>query len=151
MNKKMLFAGALALVGFVGLTAFDGKTLAQQKEEIAAAVTAKLETLRSEKAAECDTRVQTEATTRFDAWKMEQEAAPAAPAKGGAKKGTSKGPKVDPLPTKPAPTDPQKTRGGAVQPGNAEQQKERSGSAAPTQTPEQQKKRGGAAKQGGGK
>lgn len=100
----MLFAGALAVAGFIGLTAFDGKTLAQQKEEIAAAVTAKLETLRSEKAAECDTRVQTEATTRFEAWKAEQAAAPA-PAKGGTKKGGSKGPKVDPLPTgsKPAP------------------------------------------------
>lgn len=146
----MLFAGALAVAGFIGLTAFDGKTLAQQKEEIAAAVTAKLETLRSEKAAECDARVQTEATTRFEAWKAEQAAAPA-PAKGGTKKGTAKGPKVDPLPTKPAPTDPQKNRGGAVQPGNAEQQKERGGAASPTQAPEQQKKRGGAAKQGGGK
>jgi hypothetical protein len=151
MNKKMFFAGALAVAGFIGLTAFDGKTLAQQKEEIAAAVTAKLETLRSEKAAECDARIQTEATTRFETWKTEQAAAPAQ-AKGGAKKGGSKGPKVDPLPvgTK-APTDPQKTRGGAVQPGSVEQQKERSGSASPTQSPEQQKKRGGAVKQGGGK
>lgn len=147
----MLFAGALAVAGFIGLTAFDGKTLAQQKEEIAAAVTAKLETLRSEKAAECDARVQTEATTRFETWKAEEAAAAPAPAKGGAKKSTPKGPKVDPLPSKPAPTDPQKSRGGAVQQGNPEQQKERSGSAAPTQTPEQQKKRGGAVKQGGGK
>jgi hypothetical protein len=152
MNKKLLLAGAVAVAGFFTLTAFDGKTLVQQKEEIAAAVTAKLETLRTEKAAECDTRVQEEANTRLEAWKAEMAAAPV-PAKGGVKKGSTKGPKVDPLPTgtKP-PTDPQKTRGGAVQQGNAEQQKERGGAintTSPT-TPEQQKKRGGAVKQGGG-
>ena len=108
MNKKLLLAGAVAVAGFFTLTAFDGKTLAQQKEDIAAAVTAKLETLRTEKAAECDARVQAEAATRVEAWKAEMAAAPApAPAKGGVKKGgTKKGPKVDPLPanTKPAPS-----------------------------------------------
>ena len=41
-------AGAVAVAGFFTLSSFDGKTLVQQKEEIAAAVTAKLETLRSE-------------------------------------------------------------------------------------------------------
>ena len=153
MNKKLLLAGAVAVAGFFTLTAFDGKTLAQQKEEIAAAVTAKLETLRSEKAAECDARVQTEATTRVEAWKAEMAAAPAPATKGAVKKGGAKGPKVDPLPkgTK-TPTDPQKTRGGAVQQGNAEQQKQRGGainSTAPA-APEQQKKRGGAVLQGGG-
>lgn len=114
MNKKLLLAGAVAVAGFFTLTAFDGKTLAQQKEEIAAAVTAKLETLRTEKAAECDARVQTEATTRVEAWKAEMAAAPApAPAKGGSKKGGAKGPKVDPLPVTPPPpakVDPKKDK-----------------------------------------
>ena len=146
MNKKLLLAGAVAVAGFFTLTAFDGKTLAMQKEEIAAAVTAKLDMLRTEKTAECDAMVQTEATTRVEAWKAEMAAAPVG--KGG-KKGY-KGPKVDPLPngTKP-PIDPQKKRGGSVEQGNAEQQKERGGATNPS-TPEQQKKRGGAVKQGGG-
>ena len=152
MNKKLLLAGALAVAGFFTLTAFDGKTLAQQKEEIAAAVTAKLDMLRTEKTAECDTRVQTEATMRIEAWKAEMAAAPAS-AKGSAKKGTSKGPKVDPLPTgtKP-PTDPQKSRGGAVKEGDVEAQKSRGGAIDPTAptAPAEQKKRGGAVKQGGG-
>ena len=152
MNKKLLLAGAVAVAGFFTLTAFDGKTLVQQKEEIASAVTAKLEMLRTEKTAECDTRVQAESATRIEAWKAEMAAAPAT-GKGGVKKGGAKGPKVEPLPvgTKP-PTDPQKNRGGAIQQGNTEQQKERGGAVnpnAPT-APEQQKKRGGAVKQGGG-
>lgn len=152
MNKNLLLAGAVAVAGFFTLTAFDGKTLAQQKEEIAAAVTAQLEMLRTEKTAECDTRVQEEANVRLEAWKAEMAAAPA-PTKGGVKKGGSKGPKVDPLPTgtKP-PTDPQKSRGGAVKEGDIEKQKERGGAintTSPT-APEQQKKRGGAVKQGGG-
>ncbi|MDX1910629.1 MAG: hypothetical protein SFV22_04040 [Saprospiraceae bacterium] len=150
MNKKMLLVGAVAVAGFFSLTAFDGKTLAQQKEEIAAAVTAKLDELRAEKTAECDARINTEATARFETWKAEEAAKPApAPAKGKSK-GSSKGPKVDPLPTgTKTTTDPQKTRGGAVQQGNVEQQKERGG-AVQQGNVEQQKKRGGAVKQGGG-
>ncbi len=108
MNKKLLLAGAVAVAGFFTLTAFDGKTLAQQKEEIAAAVTAQLETLRSEKTSECEARVSAEATTRMDAWMAEMAAAPA-PAKGGVKKGGSKGPKVDPLPAGGKPTPSTKT------------------------------------------
>lgn len=114
MNKKILLAGAVVVAGFITLTAFDGKTLAQQKEEIAAAVTAKLEALRTEKAAECDARVQVEITTRVDAWKAEMAAAPAAPApaKGGSKKGGAKGPKIDPIPVTPPPAkvDPKKDK-----------------------------------------
>ncbi|MFN0214959.1 MAG: hypothetical protein ACKVT2_11950 [Saprospiraceae bacterium] len=112
MNKKLLLAGAVAVAGFFTLTAFDGKTLAQQKEEIAAAVTAKLEMLRTEKTAECDARVQEEANTRIEAWKAEMAAAPA-PGKGIVKKGGSKGPKVDPLPATPPPpakVDPKKDK-----------------------------------------
>lgn len=155
MNKKLLLAGAVAVAGFFTLSSFDGKTLAQQKEEIAAAVTAKLEMLRTEKALECEARVMAEATTRADVWMAEMAAAPV---KGGAKRPVKKGgsntPKVDPLPngTKPPPTDPQKTRGGAAQEGDVEKQKERGGAINPNspQSTEQQKKRGGAAKQGGG-
>ncbi len=113
MNKKLLLAGAVAVAGFFTLTAFDGKTLAQQKEEIASAVTAKLEMLRTEKTAECDTRVQTESTTRIETWKAEMAAMPTpAPGKGGVKKGGTKGPKVDPLPVVPPPAkiDPKKDK-----------------------------------------
>lgn len=147
MNKKLLLAGAVAVAGFFTLTAFDGKTLAQQKEEIAAAVTAKLETLRTEKTAECDARVQTEATTRVEAWKAEMAAAPAAPApaKGGSKKGGAKGPKVDPLPVTPPPpakVDPKKDKmqGGT----NVEEKKAKMDG----QSPNLEKKK---SKMGGGK
>ncbi|HAD14107.1 MAG TPA: hypothetical protein DCF33_16915 [Saprospirales bacterium] len=144
MNKKLFFAGVLAIAGFIGLTAFDGKTLAQQKEEIAAAVTAKLETLRSEKAAECDARVQTEATTRFETWKAEQAAAPAAPApkKGAAKKGGSKGPKVDPLPAPPPPakTDPKSTK---MEGGSNTDEKAKKMEGAPANTDKKKAKMGG--------
>lgn len=147
MNKKLLLAGAVAVAGFFTLTAFDGKTLAQQKEEIAAAVTAKLETLRTEKTAECDARVQTEVTTRVEAWKAEMAAAPAAPApaKGGAKKGGSKGPKVDPLPVTPPPAkvDPKtnKMEGGAKT-----QEKQSKMEGAPVNTDKKKSKMGGGGK-----
>jgi hypothetical protein len=110
MNKKLLLAGAVAVAGFFALTAFNGKTLAQQKEEIAAAVTAQLESLRTEMAAECDARVATEANARFDAWMAEMAAKPAAkPMKGAVKKSVPSGPNVDPLPagTTPKPTTPE--------------------------------------------
>jgi hypothetical protein len=155
MNKKLLLVGAAAVAGYFTLTAFDGKTLAQQKEEINQAVTAQLETLRAEKEAACTARVQAEAQTRVDAWvaeKAAEEAAKPTAGKKPVKKGGKGGPKVDPLPQGGKPTDPQKTRGGAAQEGNVEQQKERGGAinnATPT-APEQQKKRGGAVKQGGG-
>lgn len=105
MNKKLLLAGTLAVAGFFALTAFNGKTLAQQKEEIAAAVTAQLESLRAEKAAACDARVATEANTRFDAWVAEMAAKPSAkPLKAVKKSAPAKGPQVDPLPTGTTPT-----------------------------------------------
>ncbi|MBC7776472.1 MAG: hypothetical protein H7246_13645 [Phycisphaerae bacterium] len=141
MNKKLLLAGAVAVAGFFTLTAFDGKTLAQQKEEIAAAVTAKLEMLRTEKTAECDTRVQTEATTRIEAWKAEMAAAPA-PGKGGTKKGGSKGPKVDPLPVTPPPAkvDPKKDK---MDGGTKVEEKNTKMEGGPTNTEKKKKKMGG--------
>jgi len=143
MNKKLLLAGAVAVAGFFTLTAFNGKTLVQQKEEIASAVTAKLEMLRTEKTAECDARVQEEATLRIEAWKAEMAAAPVpAPAKGGTKKGGSKGPKVDPIPVKPPPPDPaqakkDKTSGTPV--SNTEEKKSKTAGEAPVQNTDKKK------------
>lgn len=121
----MLLAGALAVAGFFTLTAFGGKTLAQQKEEIAAAVTAKLETLRTEKTAECDAKVKTEANARFETWKTEQAAMPEpapAPGKKPVKKGNTSKPKVDPLPQggKPAPSTKTDEKVQSRLPGNSE-------------------------------
>ncbi len=116
MNKKLLLAGAVAVVGFVTLTAFGGKTLEQQKAEIATAVTAKIEEFRAQKEEECTARVTTEAQNRFTQWQAEEEAAAAA--KPGAKKPTGgKGkpttkPSVTPLPQPqpPKPSDPKKDK-----------------------------------------
>ena len=147
MNKKVLFAGMIAVAGFVTLTAFGGKTRADQQIEIDNAVKAKLETYRTELTAACDARVEAEAMTRYDAVvaqrAAEEAAKPAAGKKGGKK--VTKGPKVDPLPqpTKPAPTDPQKTRGGVITP---EAQK----NPPATTDPATQKKRGGLSGGGGG-
>lgn len=152
MNKKILLLGSVAVAAYFTLTGFGPKQDAQ-KAEIAQMVTTKLNDLRAQKDQECTDRVTAEAKTRYDAFVAATPApAPTAAPKKMVKKG-SKGPKVDPLPqpSKPA-TDPQKTRGGAVQEGNAEQQKTRGGAvqeSAP-QTPAQQKKRGGAAKVEGG-
>lgn len=116
MNKKLLFAGALAVAGFVTLTAFGGKTLEQQKAEIDTAVKAKLEELRATKEEECNARVTTEAQNRFTQWQAEEEAKAAAtpgkkPASGGKGKTTTK-PSTQPLPQPqpPAPTDPKKDK-----------------------------------------
>jgi hypothetical protein len=143
LNKKLLLAGAVAVAGFFTLTAFDGKTLAQQKEEIAAAVTAKLEMLRTEKTAECDTRVQEEANVRIEAWKAEMAAAPA-PAKGksGSKKGGTSGPKVDPLPVNPPPAkvDPKTNK---MEGGSKTEEKQSKMEGAPTNTDKKKSKMGG--------
>lgn len=108
MNKKMLLVGALAITGFFALTAFGGKTKAEQEAEIKAGIEAKLAAYTSELQAACDARVEAEAQTRYDAVVAERAAAEAAkPVAGGkkpaVKKPVSKGPKVDPLPqpTKP--------------------------------------------------
>lgn len=160
MNKKLLLLGVVAVAGYITLTAFGGKTLAEQQAEITKMVSEKLDAYKAELQEACDARVEAEAQTRFDkmvADKAAEEATkPVAPGKKPvAKKPVSKGPKVDPLPQpSKQPTDPQKTRGGASQEGNAQQQKERSGAAPANQggqvAPEVQKKRGGAAKEGGG-
>lgn len=109
MNKKLILAGAAAVVGFFALTAFDGKTLEQQKAEIAQMVTAKLDAYRSELTADCDARVEAEAQTRYAAVvaAREEEAAKAATKPGAkpTKKGT-KGTTAKPLPPAKAPGKP---------------------------------------------
>ncbi len=112
MNKKMILFGVAALIGCFVLASFDKKTLAQQKEEIAQAVTAKLDAFRVEKETACTETVTVEANTRYQAWVAEEAAKPVA---GKAKSG--KGPKkpavhTDPLPqpTPPAKVDPKKDK-----------------------------------------
>lgn len=107
MNKKLLFLCTLAVAGFVTLTAFGGKTLEQQKAEIAVLVQGKLDELRAQKEVECTDRVNLEAQRRFDEYLAAQAAAK--PTTG--KKGGSKGPSAKPVPTTPPPakpTDPKK-------------------------------------------
>lgn len=108
MNKKLLILGAAALTtGFLALTAFDGKTLEQQKAEIAQTVTMKLDEIRAAKEQECTDKINTEAQRRFDEIVAQRAAEAAAkPAKGTVKKPVKKGPSVDPLPNKPGTSKP---------------------------------------------
>ena len=137
MNKKMILLGAAALIGCFVLTSLDKKTLAQQKEEIAAAVTAKLDALRTEKEATCTESVNTEANTRYQAWVAEEAAKPA-PVVAGKKKavvkksGTS-GPKVDPLP-QPTTTAPTNTKDTKMQGGTNTSEKDSKMQGTPTTT-----------------
>jgi hypothetical protein len=148
MNKKLLILGASVLVaGFFTLTAFDGKTLEQQKAEIAQTITMKLDELRMTKDQECSDKVNMEAQRRFDEIVAERAAEAAAkPGKKPTKKPTGSGSKGDPSPVKP--TDPQKERPGAGGNKTPEEQKERGGAAKPGDV-QQQKKRPGAAGGGG--
>jgi type II secretory pathway pseudopilin PulG len=149
MNKKLILAGIVVAAGFITLTAFGGKTREQQTQEIAAAVQARLDEFAAQKDEECTIKVNEEAQVRHQAYLATLQAEAAKPGSKTTKKKAGTGTKVAPLPQK-VPTDPQKTRSGAAQPGDVEQQKKREG-AAPTTTPApaEQKKRPGAA--GGGK
>ncbi len=152
MKKSILFIGAIAVAGFVGLTAFGGQTKAQQDAEIASAIQNKVDGYHTELQAGCEEKIAVEAKTQFDTWAAAEAAMPPSKLAGGkkAKKPTSKGGKVDPLPnpTPPAPTDPAKSRGGAVKEGGTEV-KERGGAVKEGETKDV-KKRGGAVKEGGG-
>ena len=154
MNKNLLLVGAVAVASYFTLTAFGGKTKAEQMAEITDKVKMGLEDLRTAEKAKCDTRVAETVEMKY----AELAAATPEPVAAPGKKTTGKG---GPKPTaKPLPSGtPGKTgdggvkgRGGAVQQGS-EQVKERGG-AVPTGTPaatQEVKKRGGAVKQGGGK
>jgi hypothetical protein len=137
MNKKLFFAGAIAVAGFATLTAFGGRTKAQQDADIAAAVEARLTEVKTAEAAKCDERVAAEATTRFDAAyaaKMEEAAnSKTVPGKKPAvKKGTG-GPKAPALPPATKPVDP------------AQAKKDKTAGTAPVNTDAKQSKTAGEA------
>lgn len=142
----MILLGAAAIVGCFVLASFDKKTLAQQKEEIATAVTAKLDALRTEKEAACTERVTAEASTRYQAFVAEEAAKPAiaAPTKKGVKKAPAKGPKpsVDPLPVKPAPA-PANPKDTKMQGGTNTQDKSTKMEGQPVNTDKKKSKMGG--------
>lgn len=108
MNKKLLLIGALAIAGFVTLTAFGGKTKEQQMAEIKEKIQTGLDQVRAEEDEKCTTRVNEAAQTRFVDYQAEMEAT-AAKTPGKKSSSKAKGPRVDPLPTK-APTDPKKDK-----------------------------------------
>ena len=120
MNKNLLLVGAVAVAGFLTLTAFGGKTLEQQQAEVKAAIDAKIATLRLEKQADCDSRVMAAAQTKYDEV-LAARTAEAATKGGTVKKGTKKGPRVDPLPqpTKPVEDKTNRGRGDVIKPGQS--------------------------------
>ena len=147
MNKSLILVGAVAVAGFITLTAFGGKTKADQLAEIKEKVQMGLESIRSEEKTKCDERVAAAADQKV-AELMASQPAPAAPAAKPAKKSTGKGtsaPKLDPAKA-PVKADDSKTRGGEVNPENTS--KTREGAVPATSTPTE-KKRGGAVKTGG--
>ena len=56
MNKNLLFIGAVAVAGYLTLTAFGGKTKAEQMAEIKEKVQMGLDELRTAEKAACDAR-----------------------------------------------------------------------------------------------
>ena len=146
MNKKLTLAGFLFLAGtgFILLTAFGGKTLEQQKQEIAAAVTAKLDEFRAQKEEECTMRVTEEGQRRYDEYVASLP--PEKPGKTTPKKKPATT-KKDPLPeNKPAETPTNRTRGDAVSP---ETNRERGDAVNPAK-PGDNRRRGDAVKKEGG-
>ena len=146
MNKKLLLLGAVAVAGFITLTAFGPKQ-DQQKADIAQKVAEKLDELRAQKDQECTDRVNAEAQVRYDAM-VAAEPAPAPgkkPGKTTTKKGS--GPKVDTVPVGTKPTDPaqakkDKTAGSA--PVNTEvKQSKTAGEAPPPNTDKKKAKTSG--------
>ncbi len=120
MNKNLLLVGAVAVAGFLTLTAFGGKTLEQQQADVKAAVDAKVASLRLEKQADCDSKVMAAAQTKFDEV-MAARTAEAATKGATAKGSKAKGPRVDrlPQPTVPKTNNPSKDKwnqNGAPQP-----------------------------------
>lgn len=142
-----MFLGSAALIaGYLTLTAFGGEkmTLAMQTEQIAKDIATKVADLRTQKTAECDALVASEAKAKFDEM-MAAAPAPAdtkaAPAKKGGKN-TKGGPKVDPLPTPapPAPVDPDKAKkDGKFAPVNPEVDKAKKDAKFTPTTPEAEK------------
>ena len=142
MNKKLFLFGAAALIAFMSLTAFGGKTKAEQEAAIQQAITTQLDSFRVEQHNLCTERVMAEAQMRFDSL-MAEKAAMAKP--GSVKKTVKKsGPKVDPVPAAKAPTTTpkqDKMQGGT----NVEEKKEKMSSPAPN-TDKKKAKMGGGGK-----
>jgi hypothetical protein len=161
MKKNILLTGLAAVVGFFALTAFGGKTAAQQLTEINASVAAKIDELRTTKAAECDAQVASAAQAKFAEMSAAPAPAPAAvaaiaaPAKG---KTTKKAPvkpttaptRAEPLPqpSAPAPANPKdaKMSGEAPAPNTQAKDAKMSGEAPAPNTSAKNKKMGGGGK-----
>lgn len=148
MNKNLLIVGVVAVASYFTLTAFGGKTKAEQMAEIQDKVKMGLEEIRTQEKANCDARVAEAVEMKYS--EMAAATPEPAPVKG-VKKGSKGGPKAPTLPPAKAgtTTDPAKQRGGAANTNNVEDAKKREG-AAPTSNPQDAKKRGGATKTGGG-
>lgn len=147
MNKKLILAGFVVLTAFITLTAFGGKTKEQQQQEIAAAITAKLDEFRAQKQEECTLRVNDEAQRQFQEYLAAKEAEkPAATTT--KKRSTGKTTvKKDPLPQPTTPTTPTtRDRGDAVKPT---ENRERGDVINPTE-PGANRRRGDAVKKTGG-
>ncbi|MCK6690669.1 MAG: hypothetical protein L6Q97_01050 [Thermoanaerobaculia bacterium] len=108
MNKKLLLAGIAVTAGFVFLTAFGPKQ-DQQKQEIAAAVTARLDEFRAQKEEECTMKVNAEAQTRYQAYLASKPVAPE-PGKTTKKKTAPKKVSKDPLPQTAPTTNPKQEK-----------------------------------------
>ena len=148
MNKNLLLVGAVAVAGYLTLTAFGGKTKAEQMAEIKEKIQMGLNEIRTQEKEKCDTRVAEAVEAKYAEMAASMPAPAAAPAGKKAVKSTGKGPSAKPLPTPaPAPKDPIKTRGGEANPtGDV---KARGGAPAPAGTTPDLKKRGGAPVGGG--
>jgi hypothetical protein len=154
MKNKLLLAGAIAVAGFIGLTAFGG-TKAEQDAQIKSAVEAKLAAYTTELQDACAARVEAEAQTRFDAVRAERAAAEAAkPAAPGKKPATkpkgSKGPKVDPLPQPTKPTSTGTERPGATKKDEPATPVSRPGAVKKDEAPTPVSRPGAVKKEGGG-
>lgn len=131
MNKKIILGALVVLGGFITLTAFGGKTLEQQKQEIAAEITAQLDEFRAQKQEECTMRINEEAQRRYTEYVASLPAPTTAkPGSGTKTKPRTKPTVKDPLPqTKPAEQPTNRDRGDAVDPAN---NRERGDAVAPT-------------------
>ncbi len=111
MNKKLILAGMVITAGFVTLTAFGGKTLEQQKQEIAAAITVQLDDFRAQKQEECTIRVNEEAQRRYDEYLATVPATtPGTKPKTTPRKKPASTTKKDPLPQTAPATNPKKEK-----------------------------------------
>lgn len=151
MKKSILLIGAVAVGGYIGLTAFGGQTKAQQEAEIASAIQTKLDNYRTELQAACDEKVAAEAKSQYETWAAAEAAKPVPPTpdkKGAAKKNSKKTTpkKVDPLPnpTPPKKDETNRGRGDATNTTTPGENKKR-GDAVPT-TPGNNRQRGDAVK-----